>query len=137
MVVQKLYRVEDAIFDPYQSFSVRHLSGSFSNEFEVHWDGGVSGAVEYELEWVYVDTYDDFSGSSGVSAFAFKAGSGVITGSLSYRLRGYYPSGQLWFRVRALGMNPSYPSYLIPGQWQYGSSPAVVANHSLERAGIS
>lgn len=133
---QRLYPKKDEIFNPVESFTVSHSVGSFNNEYNISWFNDLEGVQEYEVQWVYLDEYDDFSGTNAASAFAFKEGAGVILGAdqLNYKLHSYYPNGQLYFRVRAIGLNPDHPEYPVLGQWQYDvNSAATMTNHASDK----
>ncbi len=73
----------------------------------------------YDLEWVFIASHENFTGTTAAQAFAFKEGLRISTAKPLYTHQFFYPNGKIWFRIRAVGINPQYPEHLIPGAWQY------------------
>jgi RHS repeat-associated protein len=74
----------------------------------------VSGALEYEVEWAYVDS---LVRSAPADPFARRAATRLIADSLFVRYDDAFPSGTIFYRVRAVGRHPGLPDARRPGKW--------------------
>ncbi len=102
-------------------------------ETSVSWSYGGNGAIAYDVEWVFIDDHDNFTGTAS-QAFSFKRAVRITTGALYYKHLTYYPQGRLWYRARAVGYNPQYPDHRINGQWFYGPGTALtIGNQQPDR----
>lgn len=91
-------------------------------------------ATEYDLEWVFIEEHENFTGSTPQEAFEFKEPVRVTVSKPYYTHLTYYPDGELWYRVRAAGYNPQYPDHRIPGEWFYSPCEAIaIDNHEPEK----
>ncbi len=86
-----------------------------AHETSLTWDYASEGDAEYDVEWVFIDKYETFSASAD-SAFRFKEPARITTATHGYKHVFYYPTGKIWYRVRAVGYNPENPEHRIPGQ---------------------
>ena len=108
---------------------------------EVRWKV-VEGARWYDLEWVFIDSEDDsyagFTGSSTESKpFEYKEPVRVRLSGNRYELQMIYPKGDVYFRVRPVGVwvenvDGDY-SHIKPGSWGYrkSSSDNTLAHLSI------
>ncbi|MEJ1241753.1 RHS repeat-associated core domain-containing protein [Chryseolinea sp. T2] len=85
---------------------------------------------EFDVEWVFIDSADLFTGDAE-AAFAQREPVRVTTpgSTFSYDHQVYYPSGKIWYRIRAVGYNLEYPAHRVPGNWQYMTPGIVINNH--------
>lgn len=92
-------------------------------EYGLSW-GDVPGAIEYQLEWVYLDDYDpegDPLATTQVN-FDFKLNSTRVVipetdGLPSYNLPNVFDRGYVVYRVRAVGQSLSYPHLPVYTGW--------------------
>ena len=122
-----LYKEPEGVFDPAAPLT---LANTFTNQ-KVYSSWNIPGdrVVSYDLEWVYIADYENFTGTTAQEAFAFKEPAGVSTALPYHEQKLYYPSGRVWFRARAIGIDANDPDYRVNGQWNYDPTPLVVANH--------
>ena len=92
------------------------------------WSYSGSGVLSYDLEWVFIDAADNFSGTAA-EAFAYKRPVRISTAALYYRHQNHYRSGTVWYRARAVGYSAQYPTHRIPGVWFYGSGQGIVVSN--------
>jgi RHS repeat-associated protein len=125
-----LYKVRTAAFNPASSMSVSCSYDSVAHETSLYWNYTGQSAIEYDIEWVFIDQYDQLAGDP----FNFREPVRITTSNAStYKHQVYYPTGRLWYRVRAVGFDPRYPNHRIPGQWFSGTCGAIdVKNHQPE-----
>ncbi len=126
-----LYRSWDSVFTPSSPLQVSYAYTG--GETSVSWSYGGNGAIAYDVEWVFIDDHDNFTGTAS-QAFSFKRAVRITTGALYYKHLTYYPQGRLWYRARAVGYNPQYPDHRINGQWFYGPGTALtIGNQQPDR----
>jgi RHS repeat-associated protein len=92
------------------------------------WDY-LEGAEEYDVEWVYIDSEDDHSVyhpfTTDEDPFLYKEATRITTSAQHYEVPLTYPSGILYFRVRAVGRYITAGSnytHVQPGEWSYRPS---------------
>lgn len=93
---------------------------SITNGNELNWTP-VDGAVEYDVEWVFIHELDQFTYTTAQSPFDFKQSVRISTYKHQYKLDLIYPKGTLYFRVRPRGYffrNGSREIYSY-GAWSY------------------
>jgi RHS repeat-associated protein len=79
--------------------------------------------IAHDIEWVFIDNYDAFNGTTALDAFNFTEPIRITTDSSShYTHQVYYPDGRIWYRIRAVGTNPQYPGHRLVGQWFYSAA---------------
>ncbi|HTJ48126.1 MAG TPA: hypothetical protein VL443_01635 [Cyclobacteriaceae bacterium] len=79
--------------------------------------------IAHDIEWVFIDNYDAFTGTTAVDAFNFTEPIRITTdSSVHYTHQVYYPDGRIWYRIRAVGTNPQYPGHRLVGQWFYSAA---------------
>ncbi|MBT1708766.1 hypothetical protein KK062_11050 [Fulvivirgaceae bacterium PWU5] len=123
-----LYKQLEDVFNPAASLALNYAYASGNTT--VSWTYAGAGAMAYDVEWVFIDDHDNFTGSAA-QAFAFKRSVRITTAGQYYTHQTYYPKGRVWYRVRAVGYNPQFPDHRIPGHWFYGSgSPLSINNHA-------
>ena len=86
------------------------------------WDY-VPGAVEYDVEWVFIGEDDDFTYNSGApqAPFDFKEPVRITTFRHHHELDLIYPKGDLYFRVRPKGyqFRTGNKEVYYNGNWSY------------------
>lgn len=90
---------------------------------ELAWDY-VAGAVEYDVEWVFISYYDQFTYNSGnpQGPFDFKEPARITTYKHSQKLDLIYPQGTIYFRIRPKGYQfkaSSAQEVYYAGNWCY------------------
>ncbi len=75
---------------------------SITNGNELNWTP-IDGAVEYDVEWVFIHELDQFTYTTAQSPFDFKQGVRITTYKHQYKIDLVYPKGTLYFRVRPRG----------------------------------
>lgn len=108
-----------------------HDPSSFQdNELRLFWSE-INGAEEYELEWAYVNNYDDLVivGNDTIATYKeddqvaldkdlFRYNSTKVTLSgTQYQIPLMYESGFLLYRVRAIGVSENNRELFVPGVW--------------------
>jgi RHS repeat-associated protein len=109
-------------------------SAGIDDELEINW-GTVTGAEEYQLEWIYVNNYGT-TGSTYLSTSRlltdFKNNSTRITTiANTYRISLTYEKGYIAFRARAVGrdyLDPETYMYSIWSEADTGRMSTVSAN---------
>ena len=83
----------------------------------------VKGAVEYDIEWVFIDDFDNFTynTASPEEPFEFKEPVRVTTYKHSYQMDLIYPAGKVYFRIRPKGYFFRTGSHEVyySGKWCY------------------
>lgn len=87
------------------------------------WDY-VKGAVEYDVEWVFIGEFENFvyNSSQPSGPFTFKEPVRITTYKHDYKLDLVYPKGTVYFRVRPRGYDQKYASsqfIYYSGEWSY------------------
>lgn len=119
-----LYRYDDKPFDPKANLT---LNVDHSNhQTKLNWNYEGTSVLDYEIEWTFIDKYDAFADMNAKDAFLFSKAVRVSTPSVLYTHSVKYPSGKLWYRVRAIGYNPDVPEHRISGKWFYAENPVNV-----------
>jgi len=90
------------------------------------WNYIGTGVMEYDIEWVFIDSLDNFTGRSAQEAFQFKEPVRITTAGLQYSHLIFYPRGTIWYRARAVGYDPQYPDHRIQGEWFYSPCESIV-----------
>lgn len=98
------------------------------DEIEFRWDYQ-DGAVDYELEWMYIDNYSStLTGgipASGLS-YDFKNNSTrVQTQETSYTISNVFDKGYIVFRVRSVGRRGTNYRSRLEGAWTCGHTGVV------------
>ena len=104
------------------------------DEITFSW-GGLTSAIEYQLEWTFVNNYDGNGGifsTSGVE-FDFKHNSTrITTKALSYTIPLIFERGYLSYRVRAVGTDLTDPNTLLFGVWSSIEKGNVATSDFIE-----
>ncbi len=127
-----LYKNRDDVFSPGSLLTLNCIDSEADHEKTVSWNYTGKAAIEYDIEWVFIDKYEGFpDNGTAEDAFRFKEPVRVTTASPYYKHQVYYPTGRLWYRARAVGINPQNPTRHIPGNWFYGTecSGIAIENH--------
>jgi RHS repeat-associated protein len=131
-----LHRYAEEVFSPSAPLQLNY-SHSSAGESQASWSYSGSGVLSYDLEWVFIDAADNFSGTAS-EAFSYKRPVRISTAALYYRHQNHYRSGRVWYRARAVGYSPQYPTHRIPGSWFYGSGQGIsVSNGDATRNWMS
>ncbi|MCF6361068.1 MAG: hypothetical protein L3J29_09950, partial [Cyclobacteriaceae bacterium] len=129
VIRQQLYRADTLLFTNNAVTTFEYIKLQ-ANTFRATWSFPQDEIEEYDLEWVYIDEEEGFTGNTPAAAFGFKEGVRVTKSAPFHEFQSYYPNGNLWFRVRAIGNNVEFPSHRILGTWQYGAgTPLTITNH--------
>lgn len=107
---------------------------SITNGNQLNWDH-VTGAVEYDVEWVHIDLQDQFtySASTPQGPFEFKEPVRITTYKHQHVLDLVYPKGTIYYRVRAKGhffRVSGVKEVYYYGSWSYGKKSGA-GNMSL------
>jgi RHS repeat-associated protein len=95
------------------------VSSGVTHAYDVNWSL-IPGAEEYQLEWTYVNSYTNASGTYNYTGktYNFRSNSTRITTSASsYRISNVFDRGALVVRVRAVGRHPGNFDRNIYGTW--------------------
>ncbi|MDX2172812.1 MAG: hypothetical protein SFY56_06810, partial [Bacteroidota bacterium] len=111
---ERYYDLNTSFSTPYVNtadFTVQYLSGTTTgNEIVLNWHR-ISGAEEYDIEWLWLDEYAYSNGPGTGNTFwaidhsiDFKNNSNrVRTSQNTYSISNVYESGHLFFRIRGVG----------------------------------
>ncbi len=107
---------------------------SLTSGNELNWDH-VTGAVEYDVEWVHIDLQDQFTYSASVpqGPFEFKEPVRITTYKHQHVLDLIYPKGTIYYRIRAKGYFfrvSGVKEVYYYGGWSYGKKSGA-GNMSL------
>lgn len=109
----------------------------------------ISGAEEYDLEWVFIDTYSSemiaINNASSSSEFykipfQLKESSRVRTWRTHHILDNTFPEGFIYFRVRAVSQfveNNALIDQIRLGEWNYFIVPSDYLNGNISASNIS
>lgn len=89
------------------------------NSILVDWNA-INGAEEYDLEWTWVDDYDDDGTALGASTIAYNFNDDATRVTIkdnSYHIPIVYERGYLICRVRAIGKTGYFFDHRVPGRW--------------------
>ncbi|WP_339869279.1 RHS repeat-associated core domain-containing protein [uncultured Algoriphagus sp.] len=126
-LTEKLYKKVGNTFNPAQLPVL--TVGYASNISTLSWTVPNADFREYDLEWVFISSYDNYSGNTAAAAFAHREGVGVRLTSNSYSHPIFYPTGKLYYRVRSVGYHPDYPDKKILGEWYYGPNSGLAISN--------
>ncbi|MBT0813062.1 hypothetical protein KIH41_17370 [Litoribacter ruber] len=115
-----LYKKPDATGDLGLPITLQANVGPATSQ--ITWAHAGDAKTAYDLEWVYIGDYEDFGGSSAAEAFSHKEPVRITTSSRSYTHQLFYPTGRVWYRVRAVGRDMDNPSLRREGAWHVGAS---------------
>jgi len=99
------------------------------SEYKVDWNS-ISGAMSYDLEWSWIDTYENPSATISLDEFKIN-NTRVNTKETSYKIPNLYDKGKILYRVRAVGRFTADGEYHINhyGPWSTLSAPYNVTAH--------
>jgi len=121
------YRSDVPPFDP--SVTALLNCAYDGTETTLNWNYTGYSASEYDIEWVYIQEDEGFTGSTPQDAFAFKEPVRVTVQGMQYKHLVFYDNGTLWYRLRPIGYNPQYPDHRIQGVWSYSPcAPITLSN---------
>jgi RHS repeat-associated protein len=125
-----LFKKFENVFTPAGTITVNsaYSNGTSTVSWNPH-TTSIPATLGYDVEWVYIEQHEGFSGSAA-EAFIFKEPVRITTATTSYSHLTYYPTGQIYYRVRAVGFDPQYPDHRLIGNWFYASSPISITNHN-------
>jgi RHS repeat-associated protein len=133
-----LYKKMTGTFNPAQGMALSCVLDPVKNETAVSWTPtdpnyrDEQPILEYDLEWVFIDSADFFSEDAQhpEKPFQYREPVRITTAGYSYDHLAYYPTGKIWYRVRVVGYNINFPAHRIPGQWWYFTPGIAVSNHT-------
>ncbi|PJI37327.1 MAG: hypothetical protein CTR53_20720, partial [Ferrovibrio sp.] len=131
-LVIRLFKAYHAQMDPSAAVGESNFHvASAGQSASLSWSCAAPGAEEYDLEWVFIDACDGFSGSRE-EAFAFLEPVRVTVKGMEYSRTLYYPSGNVYYRIRPVGRQKLNPSRRTEGAWTY-KGPFASTNHDESR----
>src|SRR6218665_1530894 len=131
-LVIRLFHAYHAQMDPSAAVGESNFHvASAGQSASLSWSCAAPGAEEYDLEWVFIDACDGFSGSRE-EAFAFLEPVRVTVKGMEYSRTLYYPSGNVYYRIRPVGRQKLNPSRRTEGAWTY-KGPFASTNHDESR----
>ncbi|MBD2769223.1 hypothetical protein IC235_15130 [Hymenobacter sp. BT664] len=123
-----LFKHLEEAFNPSTAIT---LNTSLANGYaSVQWNHPGTATASYDLEWVFIEDHEPFAGATADAAFAYKEPVRISTANRYYQHALVYPKGRLWYRTRAVGYNPAYPTHRIPGQWFYSGNAGIAVNNT-------
>ncbi|GAA0874323.1 hypothetical protein GCM10009118_07310 [Wandonia haliotis] len=90
--------------------------------FLIYWDY-IEGAVEYDLEWTFVEAFESDGSLSGASIVPFsendfrKNATRIRTRNQYYRIENIFEKGYLVYRIRGIGKGGSSFTANLLGRW--------------------
>ncbi len=129
IAVERYYNFDTAYLLCWQD--ITFIAQLADNSLQVQWNTMINpttpvGAEVYDLEWIYVDDYQDYGVYTQLSSPAFlydfnQNATRVQVKGNSYRIPLVYEHGYLLVRVRGIGRNPAdnFVSPLV-GRWSCG-----------------
>lgn len=109
-----LFRDQTEPFDPSGNLMLDVKASDEENM--VVWNFSDPSVLGYDVEWVFVDAYANFSGNPQ-QAFVMYEPVRISTSSTYYTHNVLYPSGKLFYRVRAVGLGDGQGR--LAGDWVY------------------
>ncbi len=111
-------------FDPHTYPQIMSLSNDVNEfgEYTISW-GIISGAEEYQLEWLHVNNYKNPKTNANVDLpYDFnKNATRITTKEDHYNISSVFEQGYVLFRIRALGYIDAEKKQLIAGAWSCGN----------------
>ncbi|TXD72820.1 RHS repeat-associated core domain-containing protein [Aequorivita antarctica] len=107
-------------------------STPLTNAVRIDWQSsGIPGAIEYDVEWTWVDNYDQTASQISMTNREFELNSTRIqTKETSYTIPLIYSQGYLIYRVRAIGRFLTSTSTYKYGPWSGLPAPQNVSEWS-------
>ncbi len=127
---EKLFRKTG---DTFSAADVPVLSLSYSGSTRrstLSWTYPNDEFREFDLEWVFISSYDNLTGTTAVQAFSRRDGVRVRLNASSYEHPIYYPAGRVFYRIRAVGYHPDFPDRKLLGNWAYGPVSGTAASNA-------
>ena len=84
----------------------------------------VTGAQSYDLQWVYIDSYDQAAFTNQSDPFTYKEPVSISTACQSFNFHNTYSAGTIYFRIRAVNINPT-TLVATKGAWNYNGATTV------------
>ncbi|WP_375563409.1 LamG-like jellyroll fold domain-containing protein (plasmid) [Bernardetia sp. OM2101] len=104
-------------------YNLKFGSNVQNDQLQLVWDY-LPGAEEYDLEWVYIDKYSNFSTAypnpTKEDPFSYQEPTRITTTDQHFILEMNYPQGVVYFRVRGVGHYEDYPEQPRYTKWHYG-----------------
>jgi RHS repeat-associated protein len=111
----------------FQQNQPQHSYLSSSEELEINWPV-IPGAESYDLEWTYVNDYDEVSNSYLSSSdvnYDFSSSTRINTGNTSYRISLVFDHGYVIYRLRGVGVDLSNTEYYLFTPWSLPSDGSI------------
>jgi len=130
--VKRYYTVSDQLPNPVSTITnlLDSATGTMvPGSIKIEWQK-LTGALEYELEWTWVDSYSDTGATDNLAANAINFSdrdfelnnTRILTKSNSYEIPLLYAKGYLIYRVRAVGLYPELFRGKYYGKWSSGTA---------------
>jgi RHS repeat-associated protein len=119
---QRYYKVSEQLLNPIAT------PNATSTAITINWET-LPGALEYELEWTWIDNYDFLSNQIPFSERDFELNNTrIITKNISYEIPLIYAQGYLIYRVRGVGRHPDSEFVKYYGGWSSGTNNKITIN---------
>lgn len=111
------------VYDQFAFPTISHTYNSTPNTLTLTWPS-MTGAEEYDLEWLFVSQYD----ATALASPDFSKASRVTLNSGSYDIHVIYDKGTIFYRVRGVGRLGTDFSHRAEGEWSTvtGSTKYVI-----------
>lgn len=126
--------------------SISSITTGQNDELTVNWTS-VNGAEEYDLEWLYLDDFGDFNGSSvsyksaaSIPVSFLNDATRVTVKGTSYTLKNIYQHGYLLFRVRYVGKDTVTYKQRLESRWSshsFGSTVSSFGTSNVDRYAVT
>lgn len=131
-----LYKNPSDVFNPESDVQLTCNYNTPERQTNLSWTTAAQGILEYDVEWVFIEEYEQFTESSNpeetkIAAFDFKEPVRITTKVPYYKHHVYYPDGKVWYRIRPIGFDPQHPGHRIVGKWSYSPCGKInITNHT-------
>ncbi|TND09947.1 MAG: YD repeat protein [Bacteroidetes bacterium] len=105
-----------------------HTYNTSDNTIDFYWDY-MPGAMEYDLEWLFLSDYDPTSQASP----DFTNASRVTTTNQHYLINATFDKGYVFYRVRGIGRIGSSFTFRSEGAWGAASQSVQLNNIDVDR----
>ncbi len=103
-----------------------------NRDIEFTWNY-VLGAEEYELEWLFIDDYEEDGTYFSTSQLAYdfdRQATRVTVPSISYIIPNIYEHGYIAYRIRAIGRHTDKREWRLEGAWWPGTTSGTLNTYN-------
>jgi RHS repeat-associated protein len=133
---KRYYAISEQLLNPIAT------PNTMSSAIVINW-GSLAGALEYELEWTWLDSYSDAGITTNLAANEIPLterdfelnNTRIITSKNTYEIPLIYGKGYLIYRIRGIGRNTEFVKYY--GNWSSGTSPKTTIANWPHQSAIS